>query len=75
MSTYQPLAEVLRPTKLNDFIGQDHLLKSDKPIGKPWQISNSFQWFFGVLQELERQLLQELFARRWEPTLSRCQLC
>ncbi len=34
MSTYQPLAEMLRPSKLNDFIGQRHLLEPDKPIGK-----------------------------------------
>ena len=34
MSTYKPLAEKLRPSDLNDFIGQRHLLDSDKPIGK-----------------------------------------
>ena len=34
MSTYKPLAEKLRPSDLNDFIGQHHLLDSDKPIGK-----------------------------------------
>ena len=34
MSTYKPLAETLRPTDLKDFVGQQHLLDSDKPIGK-----------------------------------------
>ena len=34
MSTYRPLAEILRPTELSEFIGQSHLLDSDKPIGK-----------------------------------------
>ncbi len=34
MSTYKPLAETLRPLELNDFIGQQHLLDFDKPIGK-----------------------------------------
>ena len=34
MSTYKPLAETLRPIKLKDFVGQQHLLDSDKPIGK-----------------------------------------
>ena len=34
MSTYKPLAETLRPTELKDFVGQQHLLDSDKPIGK-----------------------------------------
>ena len=34
MSTYKPLAEKLRPSDLNDFIGQRHLLDTDKPIGK-----------------------------------------
>ena len=34
MSTYKPLAETLRPDDLSDFIGQQHLLDSDKPIGK-----------------------------------------
>ena len=34
MSTYKPLAEKLRPSELNEFIGQHHLLDSDKPIGK-----------------------------------------
>jgi len=34
MSTYKPLAETLRPIKLSEFIGQQHLLGSDKPIGK-----------------------------------------
>ena len=34
MSTYKPLAETLRPVDLIDFIGQQHLLDSDKPIGK-----------------------------------------
>jgi len=34
MSTYEPLAEILRPSDLVDFVGQNHLLGSDKPIGK-----------------------------------------
>ena len=34
MSTYKPLAETLRPVKINEFVGQQHLLGSDKPIGK-----------------------------------------
>ena len=34
MLTYKPLAETLRPVDLSDFIGQQHLLDSDKPIGK-----------------------------------------
>ena len=34
MSTYKPLAETLRPKELKDFVGQQHLLDSDKPIGK-----------------------------------------
>ena len=34
MSTYKPLAETLRPADLKDFVGQQHLLDSDKPIGK-----------------------------------------
>ena len=34
MSTYKPLAEILRPVELSDFVGQQHLLDSDKPIGK-----------------------------------------
>lgn len=29
-----PLAERLRPTKLEDVVGQDHLLKADAPIGR-----------------------------------------
>lgn len=34
MSTYKPLAETLRPVELSDFVGQEHLLDIDKPIGK-----------------------------------------
>jgi putative ATPase len=34
MSTYKPLAETLRPVELSDFVGQQHLLDIDKPIGK-----------------------------------------
>jgi len=34
MPTYEPLAEILRPSDLVDFVGQNHLLGSDKPIGK-----------------------------------------
>ena len=34
MSTYKPLAETLRPVELIDFVGQQHLLDIDKPIGK-----------------------------------------
>ncbi len=34
MPTYEPLAEILRPSDLVDFVGQNHLLESDKPIGK-----------------------------------------
>ena len=34
MSTYKPLAEILRPSSLKDFVGQRHLLDVDKPIGK-----------------------------------------
>jgi putative ATPase len=34
MSTYKPLAEILRPMSLEDFVGQQHLLNADKPIGK-----------------------------------------
>ena len=34
MSTYKPLADILRPSKFDDFVGQKHLLDADKPIGK-----------------------------------------
>ena len=34
MTTYRPLAEILRPSDLSEFIGQRHLLDPDKPIGK-----------------------------------------
>jgi len=34
MSTYKPLAETLRPAQLSEFVGQQHLLDADKPIGK-----------------------------------------
>ena len=34
MHTYKPLAEILRPSSLADFVGQRHLLDVDKPIGK-----------------------------------------
>ena len=34
MSTYKPLADILRPSKFDDFVGQKHLLDTDKPIGK-----------------------------------------
>jgi len=34
MSTYVPLAETLRPKVLSDFVGQQHLLDLDRPIGK-----------------------------------------
>ena len=34
MSSYKPLAEILRPNDLSEFIGQRHLLDPDKPIGK-----------------------------------------
>ena len=34
MPTYKPLAEILRPSSLADFVGQRHLLDVDKPIGK-----------------------------------------
>tara|TARA_Y100000746_G_C15426731_1_gene416693 strand:- start:156 stop:1409 length:1254 start_codon:yes stop_codon:yes gene_type:complete len=34
MSTYKPLADILRPSKFDDFVGQKHLLDVDKPIGK-----------------------------------------
>ena len=34
MSTYEPLAETLRPNVLSDFVGQQHLLDLDRPIGK-----------------------------------------
>ena len=34
MPTYRPLAEILRPSALSEFIGQRHLLDPDNPIGK-----------------------------------------
>jgi len=34
MPTYKPLAEILRPSSLAEFVGQRHLLDADKPIGK-----------------------------------------
>ena len=34
MTTYKPLAETLRPNVLSDFVGQQHLLDLDRPIGK-----------------------------------------
>ena len=34
MPTYKPLAEILRPSSLAEFVGQRHLLDDDKPIGK-----------------------------------------
>ncbi|MGE4571049.1 MAG: replication-associated recombination protein A, partial [Gammaproteobacteria bacterium] len=34
MPTYQPLAEIMRPDSLTDFVGQKHLLDADQPLGK-----------------------------------------
>ena len=34
MPTYQPLAEIIRPDSLADFVGQKHLLDADQPLGK-----------------------------------------
>jgi len=34
MPTYQPLAEIMRPDSLTDFVGQKHLLGADQPLGK-----------------------------------------
>ena len=34
MPTYQPLAEIMRPDSLMDFVGQQHLLGVDQPLGK-----------------------------------------
>jgi putative ATPase len=34
MPTYQPLAEIMRPDSLTDFVGQQHLLGVDQPLGK-----------------------------------------
>jgi len=34
MPTYKPLAEVMRPDSLADFVGQKHLLGKDQPLGK-----------------------------------------
>ena len=34
MPTYQPLAEIMRPDSLMDFVGQQHLLGADQPLGK-----------------------------------------
>ena len=34
MPTYQPLAEIMRPDSLMDFVGQKHLLGVDQPLGK-----------------------------------------
>ena len=34
MPTYQPLAEIMRPDSLTDFVGQQHLLGENQPLGK-----------------------------------------
>jgi len=34
MSIYQPLAEIMRPDSLTNFVGQKHLLGADQPLGK-----------------------------------------
>ena len=34
MSTYQPLAEIMRPDTLADFVGQEHLLGKDQVLAK-----------------------------------------
>jgi len=34
MPTYQPLAEIMRPESLADFVGQKHLLGPEQPLGK-----------------------------------------
>ncbi len=34
MPTYQPLAEIMRPDSLADFVGQKHLLGADQPLAK-----------------------------------------
>ena len=43
MPTYEPLAEILRPSGLAEFVGQRHLLDADKPIGKTLADGNSIQ--------------------------------
>jgi len=34
MPTYQPLAEIMRPDSLADFVGQQHLLGENQPLGR-----------------------------------------
>ncbi|TXR53462.1 replication-associated recombination protein A [Reinekea thalattae] len=45
-SGYQPLADRLRPTSLDDYVGQKHILDNDKPLRKALEQKNIHSMIF-----------------------------
>lgn len=43
---YQPLADKLRPTSLEDYVGQNHILGKDKPLRKALEQKNIHSMIF-----------------------------
>lgn len=68
--SYQPLAERLRPTQLNEYVGQQHILGVDKPLRKSLEQQSIHSMIFwgppGVGKTTLAKILSHRVSARFE---------
>lgn len=66
-----PLAEILRPKTLEDFLGQSNVVSPNSPILNLLKTNRLFSLIFGAHRDAEKPRLQDLLRQKQMQTLLR----
>lgn len=69
--SFKPLAAILRPTNLNDYIGQDHILGKDKPLRKAIENGNCHSLIFWGPPGTGKTTIAEIIATNCNAMIER----
>ncbi|MGN0989175.1 MAG: AAA family ATPase, partial [Eubacteriales bacterium] len=69
MATYEPLAARMRPSSLDDFVGQQHLVAKDRPLRRIIDSGNIPNMIFYGSSGIGKTTLAYIIAGKTQKTL------